>query len=479
MPSDGMEPEEALAIEAAGGAPEQAHGAWERLLKIVKFTDFNRNTQRLTPSIYLNLQGRSGVTERGRLRGAYKSAWSANHKILHVLIPVFRSLNSAKIDYRVIKGIAIQLSTNRLGGRIVGDIDLLTSRKYLDRVTTLLTENGFRCNSISECDHYSSRAPADSLDFHRDGIHVDLHVADEKEPVDLFSRMLRVPRQKTLVFGTEISLPPPELLAIHAAFHGAQAASDTDAVQSTVDLLTITSVYPNLPLAHESLLCNLPREMQDGLRSVIHVSPSPHLIAEQKILASEPKKALHFRRLVRRVRKARFLWRVRFRGAPPIVRAISNFPGRKIPYAVWLALGQFAVIERFFFSSRVGFLDFAGPEDVVTLPTNVAPFQNLQAVGVSSSPASEGTLDYRFSLNLPYSAQHLEVIFSFPKPFRQKASIYVNGSQISHIYPGDSRKSVLLSGLPRNAEISLRPSTDVCPDCFREIDTVNVQVKNT
>lgn len=465
-----------LALEAAWGPTALGLASWQQLVAQSAFDQLEVGPQRLTPQIYEHLRECEELPERARLRGAYKQAWSKNQRILHGILPVIEGLNAANLPYRVIKGIACQLSIGRIGHRTLGDIDILVKQVDLATVSGLLDQNGFTCNSVSSCGRHSSRKPSEALDFHRGDIHVDVHIAEVKEPRALFARMLAVAPEEFERFGTKIKIPPPELLALHAAHHGGRGESVTDFVQATSDLMA---------LAVNRGPINLTREIRKGSATAnamkfLHEVGSEHTyLRNPGILWDSYKPSVPLKQWMGGPRgllsRAFFLWRIRFRGLKVVGATLATFQGRRVAYALWSLMGQFGVLEKTLLAPHSAFL---------RPPTDYVPDTGLEGVpvfrgqhkAVAASNLSTATSDYRFAIRPNQKATLVVVRLMVPGGLLEKAAVLAGGEEFVQWYPGQSEVKITIRNPGPVIEISVRPSTDVCLSCFNKLQELEVGV---
>lgn len=464
-----------LALTAAVSTPPAASEAWQKLMDTVGFYDLSTEAQRLTPAIYTNLQSIQSIPERNRLRGAFKHAWSKNHRILHELRPVLTQFNRHNIAYRVIKGIALQLSVGVIGNRVVGDADLLVDTADIDMATQILTDAGFTCNSISQCGQHSSRAPTEALDFHKGSVHVDVHVGSKKQPARLLAAMLSQPPEMVDFYGVDIAIPPPTLLTLHSVFHGTKAASPTDFIQALVDIVTLTAKRPVNDLVDQARrtglltpLMQMNRRLENvGWRVIQRRVPWIAQLLERLTTPLERTPGV--------VSRAVFLWRIRFPGWAGVRRASRIFPGKRWAYAQWLLLGQFEFLERLLTPVARGFLrtpKTLGPEGLALQPIWTASPKDEMAV----SPVACLTQDYRMAVSVPAGVSEAKIYLTLDRPATEKAAIYVNGEQLLHWYPGQKNVSCSVKKPPVHLEVSIRPSSDVCRDCFSSLQEMQWSV---
>ena len=138
--------EDELAITSATAPIGDALMAWSRLMDWLPFDVINPNTQRLAPTIFFNLKSSKDFKERERLRGSFKYTWAKTTRLIHSIEPILRKFEAADLDYRIIKGLAIQVSLNTVGARTMGDVDILIGLKDVDRAIEIVRSFGYRKN---------------------------------------------------------------------------------------------------------------------------------------------------------------------------------------------------------------------------------------------------------------------------------------------------------------------------------------------
>ena len=114
-----------LALAAAIRLQPDSSLAWEKLLKLVEFEDLNDSILRIAPAIYSNLSSNTNISSYSKLKGSYRYNWAKNSKMFTGIYPVLKNLNQKNINYRLLKGTAMNLLHNSMGIRVMGDFDLL------------------------------------------------------------------------------------------------------------------------------------------------------------------------------------------------------------------------------------------------------------------------------------------------------------------------------------------------------------------
>lgn len=470
--------EDALAIRSATAPVVEAVQCWKLLLADTDFQLINPNTQRLAPMIYHHLKSEPDIRERERLRGAYKYAWAKNLRMLNSLRTVFAEMNSQSINYRVIKGIAVQLELGLVGARVVGDVDIVVSELEIDTARQILEKRGFRCNSVSPCKRHTSSAPFEALNFNSGDNHVDVHVAELKDPKLLLQKMLESEPRIIEHMGVGIKVPEAELLLLHSAFHGHQAVSDTDLVQAIADISLL------------AMVCK-PRKLEGLAKQTKSHSDLWHVSAEAKTIdlifpeiGMEPRNQLvksaqrissGAKSLSGKAAKVPAIIHDRHRGNSTLRHVLGQFPGRRGPYALWLGLGQFSAIERAASTAKRGFL--RPPTIQCPAGKTLMPFSERDSDFVTASNLVNQTLDYRFSVRIESDSRELCLTLDSEFLDSSDAFVYCNGRPITRIVAGDSSyKTVTIRNPSVVNEISIRPTSRVCSECFRSLSDLKIRI---
>ena len=91
-----------------------------------------------------------------KLKGSARHTWAKNTEFLRQLEPLIMELEKNSINYRVLKGGAINLLANTPNFRIMGDIDLLVSKSDLAKVHGALDKAGFTPKFAITCPHQNN-----------------------------------------------------------------------------------------------------------------------------------------------------------------------------------------------------------------------------------------------------------------------------------------------------------------------------------
>lgn len=443
----------------------------------VRFDEVNDNTQRVVPAIFSNLRDELDLVERDRLRGAFKFAWSKNASMLAALRPVFDSLAANGVEFRVIKGVAVQAVCGRLGARVMGDVDLLVHDRDIAAVESAFSDHGFRRNTDLTCPGHSDASHFDSLNFNRESTHADVHIAEVKRPTRLFEAMLAEPGSRVSVAGTTVTVPPVDLLILHAACHGALAAGPTDVMQAALDLSLLRGMVDSEQIRQSAVrtgtlidLLRLDRQL-----AAIHVPGAGVRANFTSSVASEVRRmqsqlgsfVVDVVPLIRRIRA-----RDPGREVTHVVR--RSFPGRRLQYRAWLRLGKFSATERMVVRRWGGFVE--DPPDEVELGRDLHPFESVER-GVVVSPVAQIALDWRFRIRVPKNSHFVWLDFDSPTLDRLDPLVYVNGVPVTRLVAGDTKsRRIGLRDVGPTIEVSVRPLGAACRRCFSGLDDIGVRV---
>lgn len=469
--------EEQWALSAATSPPDQAQIAWESLMGEMPFDQVNENTQRIMPAIYRNLRVVPGLSERDRVRGAFKHRWSKNTRMLFDFRPVVRDLDAKGIDYRVIKGAAVQAVCGSMGARVMGDIDLLTTAQWVEGVSSTLINHGYRRSEYTACSGHSDSSHCDSLNFNKEASHIDVHVAEFKQPVSLLRLMMALPPHPVTADGISFAAPAPELLLLHAAVHGRMSSGPTDLMQALLDacllrpyvdpetllvfarrtgtlsaLLTLDETFAQMGLAGTGVTAPTLDKLVDVVTSHGRGTAS---LATNSISIT--------RRIIERKPRREALQQIQ-----------EGFTGRTRSYAQWVKLGKFASLERAVVRRWGGFLH--PPQGACFSDEPVHPFRE-HSPGVAASTVAGLALDWRFRIKLHQRLDYAWLELKSDTLDTLDTFAFCNGVPLTRVVAGDPTTRVIgLRSLDTSLEISLRPLWHACESCYARLDDVTVTI---
>ena len=146
-----------LALGAALLPTDLAMVKWRELVTMTRIEEFEHSVTRTLPNVYLNCKEEISGNQLLKLKGSYRHSWARNTELFIQLKPVLKKLAEDGLDYRLLKGGAINILIGPPGARIMGDIDLLIDKSDLHQLQDILMELGFRRMFSSRCKHQNKR----------------------------------------------------------------------------------------------------------------------------------------------------------------------------------------------------------------------------------------------------------------------------------------------------------------------------------
>ena len=461
--------EDALAITAAVGTRDDALLAWIRLMELMNFDEINSNTQRIAPTIFLNLKDTKEFKERERLRGSYKYTWAKTTRLIHSIEPILRKFDAVDLDYRVIKGLAIQVSLHHVGSRIMGDVDVLIGLKDVDRATDIVRSFGFRKDEEVLCDSHSLSSHYGGLNFSLGETHLDFHVAETKYPKDLLTRMIE-DHPTIAAFGSfKMKVPSCENLFLHAIVHGGLSSGPTDFIQAVCDLGQLQGRIEMSEVNQIAKLTHLEGVVFEFIKSY-----KKYGLAELGIKLPEVKygKRDRFKTfkngLVQDLNSNSLYDRIqarRFGRTISVDPENQNLISRTI-YRIWLLTGQIAALETIFRTLFGGML--RKPSAQIWNGLVIRPFQIGESeIPLTSLKTAVQTIDWRFRCLVPSNVRKLIIEVRAEPLNNVDIYAFANGKILSRLIGGDPTTHFLTFDRPdQDIEISLRPIWLACQKCF-------------
>ena len=440
-----------LALRAALCSQPQSIDAWRELRQITEIEDLDHSVTRVLPSVYKNLKETLGGNDLLKLRGSARHTWARNTEFLRQLEPLILELDKESIDYRILKGGAINLLFNPPDFRIMGDIDLLVSKSEIPKVQVAFDKAGFTPKFAIKCPHQmKSRKKLEASFINNKSLEIDLHVAEERSESALFKRMLQLPPQTTLYRNLEIRLPTTELLLIHALVHGSLAVEPEDQAQMILDI-ELLKPRVNLPRLVRELerlnygpTFNKYLELRNLAMGTLDET-LPKVIQSPRRARLEPVTALRSVLLF----SLALIRAIRFR-TPRLLHLGKIWKGRnqhRILYLVWLYSGLLRQIEFLITTRLVGFIPKSHPD------------RKLFPVAIWSN-------DWRFRVTNKTNEEHLAVWLESQAFKDQSFLVFSNGRLVAVTEQISSGKYQLVLRNPATSnEISLRLPFSGCKEC--------------
>jgi len=470
--------ENQLAVLAALAPEFVALGAWKQLMGNIPFDEVNVNTQRLAPAIFCNLRGVRDFPERERLRGTYKYTWTKTTRLIHSLDPVFRALNDADLNFRVIKGLAIQLLLNSVGSRTMGDIDLLFSSRDIQRAVEIVESLGFRRTEDVPCSGHSSNSHFLGLNYSLGETHLDLHVAETKYPQKLLVIMLDQPTNSVRCGSSTVKIPSHESLFLHAVVHGDLTAGPTDFIQAISD---VGRLQKFVDLRQASLLAKQANIEASIVRFQNSTSESGFSTLQLQ-LPETPRSRTHRiqalrNRILQDTNSRTLLRRIQARrvGRTISVDTENQHSLSRLLYRLWMYTGQIAIVERYIYKVCGGMLRKSSTPVFDGL--SIAPFQSGSShPALTALRVAGATIDWRFRIQVPENSTKLLIKVRAEALAKLDLWAFVNGSQLCRLIGGDPTTHILTIHNPaHNLEISLRPVWSACHLCFAGFNAMELE----
>lgn len=463
---------EKLAFEAAMLETLHAKEAWNKLLELEDFGDLGPNINRILPTIYKNLEKSMDIPMYERLKGAYRFNWSKNSKLFFEVLPILKQLNDAKIDYRVLKGAAVNIAYSSLGLRTMGDFDLLIGKSSMTRTIEIIKKNGFKQKYDTNCVNTRTSLVESELCFVSEGnIEIDLHIDKLSYPQPIFKRMMKEKPKVIEFLNTPIPTPSNELAFLHAVLHGSQKVAVTDQMQSLIDcahLIRKSNPETIIHLSKRIGAVDISKNFLDFLRNSLKIELRYERDLGISWLNKLRAKWLGFKNIFEQ--DYYILTALRNRRIRPsgLSKVLLLFNGKKTIYFFWLLFGQFRIIEFYCYKFFRGFL--SNPKDSLRPNTFVRVFGDLDDFGIKASNSCNFSNDWRFKARLN-NDDKINLIQFFSSDFIVwNWLVFLNGKLVGST-PKNS-EGVYSIYIPSNLEvieISFRSPLHSCSICAHSL----------
>jgi hypothetical protein len=474
-----VEIEMTLALKSAILAPNVAKNSWNQLMDLIGFENLNNSSQRILPKIYINLENEPEINSYEKLKGAYKFNWAKNNQLLNSFLPVLKALNVNSVDYRLLKGAALNLLSENIGHRAMGDIDLLIEKENLSVLESIFVQNGFQKKYDTKCINSSNQLMDREICYlSPEKFEIDVHVAEKTFPQLLYRKMMKSKAQTSIYQGEIVKLPSFELALLHTVYHGNRAVAETDLIQTYVDccqLLALVNLDDLNKIAHDlkfvqvlSHTIQMFEALRDDTDTISKKNKRIKLFNLSFYFWSFTNKILNSSDLFTII-KTRSLSKKELRSI------YKFFEGQKIFYFIWLLFGKPRPFERFICLLLGGFLD--NPKNF-SVPGNMfIGFKKSEESWYKPNLVSQNAHDWRFKVKVPKGSKQA-IIEMIADEFKNwNWLIFINGrlfgttTQIHH-----GTYVIRYSFPPENLEISLRSPAHVCALCERGIENLLVRV---
>lgn len=469
-----------LALEAAILSQPNSILAWEKLLKIVEFEDLNDSILRIAPSIYMNLASNTNVSSYDKLKGSYRYNWAKNSKMFTGIYPVLKDLNQKNINYRILKGAAMNLLHNSMGIRVMGDFDLLIYTSDLIIVQEILYKNNFSLKYFTTCQNAPNGFIGTELTFiNSNNVEIDLHVAERAYPQLLFRAMLKdLPRQDRFL-DTVVFTPSYELALIHAALHGSQGVSSTDEIQSVLDCAQLVKHVDINKLAKLNRKLDTDYIVYTYLKKVISVSNTQiNLKRITKFLILSRINGYIFKIKNHFLESSQLYNTIMLRkiNKEELFYVLRNFKGRKLVYFFWLKYGQLRPIESIACKLFKGFL--SAPKMKIKFGSDLTWVKKSENSWVNFSNCPVEANDWRFKL-INSNSREKRLIQLYSESFKNwNWVVFLNGKLIGTTPKNsDGVYSIFTESNSKYLEFSFRSPMHVCKLCYHSLEDLRLIVR--
>ena len=469
--------EQELALSAALCSAPTKINAWESLIKLTPVLELDGSITRIMPAIYQNLAGSESINGIQKLKGSYLFAWAKNTEFIANMKSLLLLLENSEINYRILKGGALNFLFQSLGNRSMGDIDFLVGKKDLEVFKEILEKAGFRKKFSDACPHIRSGDTDPELNYVNSiNIEIDLHIMEDRRPKLLFQLLLETPPVTCEFMGIKIKIPPAELLAMHAIYHGQIGVQASDEIQSVVDVARLIELADPIVLQKLSNILHFDSLLNSYIQVIYKVT------GESSLLKMAPGKELigriqysgtQLNELLARLREYPAIRRSRSISATKLLRAFKEFRGHRIAYCFWLSTSKLRQVERVFCLLLGGFLKF--PAENVNVVRGASYSDERNHDQVTFSRCSDISQDWRFAFRLDDGTKKVKITMHSQSFMAQSFLVFMNGMvlgvtdrNVDGIYSAEILR-------PANRiEISFRLPMNGCEECAKKLQDLSI-----
>jgi hypothetical protein len=445
-----------LALKAALDPKDDAVIAWNDLRRISTIEELDHSVTRILPTVYQNIKETLSGDDLLKLKGAARHTWAKNTEFLHQLKNVILELDSDSTNYRVLKGGAINLLFSPPNFRIMGDIDLLISKKDIVQTREALARAGFKPKYAYACPHNNELTGSAELNFINDSsLEIDIHIAEERVESALFKQILKLSPNLVVFSSVEFKIPPIEFLIIHSIIHGQQGVESEDQAQTVLDVGLLLSSANLDCLKRAFVKLNL----VDSYNRYLELRKSQMGETDDSVetakMALRPSRIRTFNlvgktyRLLSALTKAIKYRTPRFRDLHKIWQQKNH---KRILYIFWLYTGLIRQIESLVIRKYSGFI-----------PKGNFPPNTI-------FPGSQFSNDWRFWVINDSLSQRLVIQLDSGAFLNQSFLIFNNGNLAAVTERSSAGRYILvLKNVSYSNEISLRLPFSGCKECAQAL----------
>ena len=467
-----------LAIKCAVLPPAQAARSWNQLMQMVTFEKLSHSSQRILPKIFKNLEPYTDLPFYEKLMGSYKFNWVKNNKILMPFIPIISEINTQCIDYRLLKGAALNLTSNSMGERVMGDIDLLIKTKDLNQIVKILKSRGYIQKYATQCPNVAPDIVEHELCFvSPENVEVDVHLVEKSFPKLLFKEMMDTPPVELIFNGIKAKLPSKELALIHSAKHGQQSVGETDSIQSYVDINQLMNEIDFRKLQNKSNKTELNEIVNVYLKTLNQLTNHkyPSIKDGRKNPLKLTKLNFNFFNNDRTFSHLQEIIKMRQISKQEIKKISKSFKGRRLLYMIWIKLGKPRHLERFAFQLLGGFL--ATPSEYFQPGNSKNGFESSVQKWIVMNQVSLEAHDWRFKLKRSKESERTLIELTSERFKNWNWLVFVNGElQGTTIQNKDGAHILSTRKHSKILEISLRSPSHVCELCEHGLSDLRIRI---
>ena len=472
-----MRKEHQLIIESFTLAPQIATIKWNQLVHEIPFGDLDAASIRMLPLIYTNLNDSKRNPNYFQLKGAYRYNWTKNAQNIHSAESILKEIET--LDYRILKGWALNFMTSQLGQRVTGDLDILVSKNDFVRIIQILEANGYERKFNYDCPlnaNTNNNSHGVDITYHKkEAIEVDIHLENSIRPLKLFKFMLRDNPKKVSWKGTSVKIPSPELLLAHSLIHGFSKVNYTDELQTVGDIKVLSErvsikklekTISQLKIQYIAENYSEYFKLNSNLKNINLRNKAIHSMKQDfDSIAHRLEKNLDFYKIVH-------LIKLRRKPKDVYLQVKQKFNGKRRIYVAWMKLGSLRNIE-LAINQNIYFLD--KPCSALGESTEAVLFNGVQNNKITESNVAECTQDWRFTVQTIEKFAHLSVKITHENFLNGSYAIFVNGN-----LKGTTTKSehyiFELNEPSRFLEFSIRNPHHSCLFCGFSLKGLKIQI---
>ena len=458
-----------LALGAALMPTAGALKKWQELVSNTRIEELEHSVTRTLPIVYLNCKDELSGDQLFKLKGSYRHSWARNTEIFMQLKPVLKKLQETSIDYRLLKGGAINMLSGPPGVRIMGDIDLLIYKKDLYKLQHILITLGFNRMFSSECEHLHQKSQKLELNFVSNGsLEIDIHIVQQREPRRLFKNMMSSSPLIKDFSGISVLIPGKEHLISHSLIHGYLNVQDEDEAQMIMDVYTLLdseNIELALKLADNLGIYSLFEKYFKTVASIGLPSDFRRPFKKRRIIAVANYTKDKIYLVISQAKNIIFAILHRTPSLRNVLKILQTQKVNKILYVLWIYTGMLRPLEFQIISKLRG---FTGENQLDS------GFKTLYL-----NAASQWSNDWRFGFSTDSESRNVRIKALSAAFINQSFLVFLNGKLFSVTENSKSGEIILDVGdlRPWN-EISFRLPFSGCKICSKSMKTCVLEILN-